>query len=163
MYWEWHLQFLMMLQHQHKNQTKRSDCAPDGSTYLYVLGGDSLNPVRWVPKAPQQGNCILIQSTPLCVSVIQQTIVSGICIRAMKFNPLAFTMQRNETTVGVLAYLLPCYSKITFMPGLQSYFTSFSLKCITRKKSMCVATRKPIYFLLVCRFDVTLKYQKTEN
>ncbi|KAI9548045.1 hypothetical protein NQZ68_013064 [Dissostichus eleginoides] len=38
----------------------------DGSPYLYVIGGDSLNPVCRVPKAPQHGNCILIQATPLC-------------------------------------------------------------------------------------------------
>lgn len=31
---------------RYKEQTKRSDCTPDGSHYLYVLGGDSLNPVR---------------------------------------------------------------------------------------------------------------------
>lgn len=118
----------------YKNETKRSDCAADGPPYLYVWGGDSLNSVCWAPKAAQQGNCILIQSTPVCVSVIQQTIVSGICIRAMKFNPLAFTMQCDETTVGVLAYLLPCYSKITFTPGLQSSSSAFLLKCITRNK-----------------------------
>lgn len=56
---------------------------------LYVLGGDGVNPVCRAPKAAQQGNCILIQSTPVCISVIQQSIVSGICIRAMKFSPLA--------------------------------------------------------------------------
>lgn len=141
----------MMLQLR-KMQTKRSDRAPDGSPYLYMFGGDSLNPVCWVPEASQQGNCILIQSTPLCVSVIQQTIVSGICIRAMKFSPLAFAVQRDETTVGVLAYLLPCYGKITFTRRLQSCTTAFLLKCIARKKFVCF-TREPIYFLLVCKFD----------
>lgn len=62
----------------------------------------------WVPAALQQENCIQIQSAPLCVSVIQHTIVSGICIRAMKFSPLAFSLARWEAAVEVPAYQLLC-------------------------------------------------------
>lgn len=85
--WEVLMSRLVIIRLDIKNQTKCSDW-----WLTLCVRGDSLNPVCWVPKAPQQGNCILIQSTPLCVSVIQPTIVSGICIRAMKFNPVAFTM-----------------------------------------------------------------------
>lgn len=82
----------MMILQLYKNQKKHSGCEPDGSLYLYEGGEEVKSCVYRVPKAPHQGNCILIRSTPLRVSVIQQTIVSGICIRAMKFNPLASAM-----------------------------------------------------------------------
>lgn len=56
-------------------------------------------------------------------------------------------MWRDETTVGVLAYLLPCCnSKIIFTLALQSYTPGLF-------EGVYLLTGKPIYILLVCRFD----------
>lgn len=84
-----------------------------GKTMCFEVGFENwkcLNPVRWLPEGPQQANCILIQSTPLCASVTQQhTIVLGICIKAVKISPLAVTVQHCETTVAA-AFLSPCHA-----------------------------------------------------
>lgn len=66
----------------------------------------------------------------------------------------------SATTVGVRAYLLPCYGEITFTPCLQSYRLFFFIK-MHHKQRECVCNhkkkkkKKTIYSLLVCKFDMT--------
>lgn len=101
-----------------------------------------------MPKAPLQGNCILIQFTPLCVSVIQQTIVSGICIRAMKFNSLAFPhVARWDNSRS------SCLSVAMLQQDHIHGWSSKLLRCLFiemhHKKEACVATNLFTFFWCV--------------
>lgn len=105
-----------------------------GCSFPFMWRGDSWNPLCRMPRAAQQGNCILI-CPPRSVGVVQLTVVSGICIRPMKPNPLlGFYSAPDETTVGRGAYRLPRYSNITFiMPVFKDVQIIFYWRCIYNK------------------------------